>query len=99
MTERAGCDMSDTDTESAPWWRQVRVDDLCLGATNPKKVIHHRGCPHARTDYLWARRQGSVQNIAIEMYANGSWRWHRCCQSCCGDLDDALRHLGVYLDG
>lgn len=77
----------------------VRVDDLCLGRTSPKKVMHHRGCSSARADYTWARQAGTVELLAEWLKYGRAWAWHRCCQRCCGDLDDALRKLGVVLDG
>lgn len=79
---------------------QNETADLCLGSTNPKKVVHHRRCPHARTDYLWARQHDTLADVAEALVESGAWRWHRCCQACCGDLDDAvlraLKAAGVF---
>lgn len=70
---------------------RIRVDDLMLGATEPKKVVHHEGCGHARTAYVWARETGDAGTFAVELVASGAWRWHRFCQRCCGDLDDLVK--------
>jgi hypothetical protein len=68
----------------------VRLDDLCLGATSPKKVVHHEGCRYARRPYAWARQCADLDAFTGEMIETGAWRWHRFCQACCGDLDDAV---------
>lgn len=73
---------------------EARVDDLCLGRTSPKKVVHHEGCRHAKAPYNFARRyaeMGGVGNFAYELVGTGAWRWHHFCQACCGDVDDEVR--------
>lgn len=87
-------------TEMTDAAAHVGTSDLCLGATNPRKVIHHRRCASARRDYGWARQFDTLTQVARELVITGAWRWHRCCQRCCGDLDDevlrALRDMGIF---
>lgn len=73
--------------------RAIRVDDLCLGSTNPLKVIHHRRCHHARTDYIWAREQGDIYTLAEALISSGALGWHKFCGACCGDVEDYVRQL------
>lgn len=80
---------SDGRATEYPW--TARVDDLCIGATEPKKVIHHEGCRHARRQYGWAKSMPDVATFAYELVHSGAWRWHRFCQACCGDVDEAVK--------
>lgn len=64
--------------------------DWCLGRTNPKKVVHHARCPHARTEYVWARQYPTIEALADALVAADAQRWHHFCQSCAGDLEDAV---------
>ena len=67
------------------------TEKWCLGQTSPKKVVHRRSCHHARADYPWARQFATVWDLAVELVNSGGHRWHRACQVCSGDLDDAIR--------
>ncbi len=69
----------------------VSGQEWCLGAVRPRKVIHRRSCRHARTGYVWARQFVSPYDLAVALVNGGAAGWHRACQSCCGDLDDAIR--------
>jgi hypothetical protein len=65
--------------------------DLCIGQVNPRKMVHHRRCSSARSEYTFARTFDTLDEFAAALVASGAWRWHGFCQRCCGDLDDAVR--------